>query len=158
MHFTTLFCSFTVLFKTKTMKNQSQILVGGQALRQLGHDRNTDDIDYLIFDSSDSRPFIISNEVDYLNAGSKTTAGKFFNEIYNQEKGNEIASPQSLLELKAYAFVQHCQNFNFRKADACEYDMKFLVRKFNLTGVSIVQKYITSGEWSEVEKIINSVK
>jgi len=59
--------------------------------------------------------------------------------------------------LKAYAFVQHCQNFNFAKADACEYDLKFLVRNFDVKP-NIVKRYISSGELSEINKIINSVK
>ena len=78
-----------------------------------------------------------------------------FNEI---EKNNEQATPNSLFELKAYAFVQHCQNFNFKKADDCEYDIKFLVRNFGITGSKIAKKYMTSGEYSEIEKIIKSVK
>lgn len=136
------------------MKHTDKILVGGQALRELGSDRHTDDIDYLINDKSDSRAFITSEKVDLLNANGNS----FFNEIYQIEKGNEIASPQSLLELKAYAFVQHFQNFNFAKADACEYDIKFLVRTFGLISVKIVKKHISGGELSEVVKIINSVK
>jgi len=131
-----------------------QILIGGQALRKLGSDRHTDDIDYLINDESTKQAFITSDKTDYLNANGN----KFFKEIFNIEENNEIASPQSLLELKAYAFVQHCQNFNFKKADACEYDIKFLVRKFNLTGIKTANKYIADFELQEVNKIINNVK
>lgn len=135
------------------MKKGNQILVGGQALRNLGSDRYTNDVDYLIFDSSTKESFITSDNVDFLNANGN----KFFNDIYQIEKGNSEATPQSLFELKAYAFVQHCQNFNWAKADSCEYDMKFLVRNFGCTA-KIVKKYISSGELSEVVKIINSVK
>ena len=134
------------------MKNQ--ILIGGQALRNLGSDRYTNDVDYLINDTTTKEAFITSDSVDYLNANGN----KLFAEIYKIEEGNEIATPQSLLELKAYAFVQHCQNFKFAKADSCEYDIKFLVRKFNLKGVKIANKYMSSGELSEVNKVINSVK
>jgi hypothetical protein len=146
------------MIKNKTMNTKSQILIGGAALQKLGNDRYTDDKDFLIFDDANNSAFITGKGIDFLNAGSKTFAGKFFNEIYQIEKGNEIASPQSLLELKAFAFVQHCQNFNFKKADSCEYDIKFLVRTFNLKSVKIVKNYITDGELSEVMKIINSVK
>jgi len=131
-----------------------QILIGGQALRNLGSDRHTEDLDYLVNDITTTETFITSKEVDFLNANGN----KFFAEIFKIETGNEIASPQSLFELKVYAFVQHCQNFNFRKADSCEYDMKFLVRKFGIKGSKIARRYITSGEYSEVEKVINSVK
>lgn len=136
------------------MKENSKILIGGQALRNLGSDRYTNDTDYLINDKSTNDAFITSDAVDYLNANGN----KFFAEIYNIEKGNEQATPQSLFELKVYAFVQHCQNFNFAKADSCEYDIKFLVRNFNITESKIARKYITSGEYSEVVKIIKSVK
>jgi len=134
------------------MKNQ--ILIGGQALRELGSDRYTNDIDYLINDESSTEAFKTSKEVDYLNANGN----KFFNEIYKIEKNNKIASPQSLLELKAYAFVQHCQNYNWEKVDSSEYDMKFLVRKFKLNSVSIVKNFVSNGELFEIEKIIKSVK
>ena len=131
-----------------------QILIGGQALRNIGSDRYTNDLDYLVNDISTTDTFITSKEVDFLNANGN----KFFAEIFKIETGNEIASPQSLFELKVYAFVQHCQNFNFRKADSCEYDIKFLVRKFGIKSSLVAKKYITSGEYSEVVKIINAVK
>ena len=131
-----------------------QILIGGQALRNIGSDRYTNDLDYLVNDISTTETFITSKEVDFINANGN----KFFAEIFKIETGNEIASPQSLFELKVYAFVQHCQNFNFRKADSCEYDMKFLVRKFGIKSSLVAKKYITSGEYSEVVKIINAVK
>jgi len=129
------------------------ILVGGQALRNLGSDRHTEDVDFLVDNKDSNQAFITGASVDYLNANGN----KFFKEIYNIEEGNEQATPQSLFELKAYAFVQHCQNFNFAKADACEYDLKFLVRNFDVKP-NIVKRYISSGELSEINKIINSVK
>ena len=135
---------------------ENRILIGGAALRELGNDRYTDDTDYLINDLASKESFINDeeNNIDFLNANGNN----FFNEIYKIEVGNRIASAQGLFELKAYAFVQHCQNFNFKKADSCEYDMKFLVRAFGIKGSTIATKYITSGEYSEVEKVINSVK
>ena len=136
------------------MKENSKILIGGQALRNLGSDRYTEDIDFLIDDKSTTDAFINTVGIDYINANGN----KLFKEIYNIEKGNEQATPQSLFELKVYAFVQHCQNFNFAKADSCEYDLKFLVRNFNITESNIARKYITNGEYSEIVKIIRSVK
>lgn len=135
------------------MKINSKILIGGQALRTLGSSRMTNDFDYLVKLAS-KEAFICSDNVDYLNANGN----KFFAKIYKIEEGNEVATPQSLLELKAYAFVQHCQNFKFQKVDDCEYDMKFLVRKFNLTNVSIIRDYISQGEFQEVMKVINNTK
>lgn len=138
------------------MKTEDKILIGGSALNKLGSDRYTNDTDYLVNDLSrkDSFFFDSENNIDYVNGNGN----KFFADIWNIEKGNEIASPQSLFELKVYAFVQHCQNFNFKKADSCEYDIKFLVRKFRINNSIIAKKYISKGEYSEVEKIISSVK
>jgi len=140
------------------MKTTKQLMIGGTALNKLGSSRITKDIDYLVFDSENKTAFSHDKEknIDYCNANGN----KFFAEVWKMEKNNvgEIASPQALLELKAYAFVQHCKNFFFQKADDCEFDIKYLVRQFNLTGVKIVNKFITAGELSEVEKIINSVK
>ena len=137
------------------MKNQ-RILIGGAALRKLGSDRYTNDTDYLVNDLTSKESFIhdSENNIDSLNANGN----EIFNEIFKIEEGNQIASAQSLFELKAYAFVQHCQNFNFRKADSCEYDIKFLVREYGIRTSKVVKKYITSGEYAEVVKIINSVK
>jgi len=136
------------------MKNQ--ILIGGQALRELGSDRFTNDFDYLINDTSTKESFITSKEVDYLNANGN----KFFAEIFEAEKGNTIATPKSLLELKAFAFVQHCQNFNWEKVDSSEYDIKFLVRTFGLkvSDLRIIKNYISNGVFTEIENIINNVK
>lgn len=136
------------------MKEIQKILIGGQALRNLGSDRYTEDVDFLVNDKSTTDAFINTVGIDYINANGN----KFFNEIYNIEKGNIQATPRSLFELKVYAFVQHCQNFNFAKADSCEYDLKFLVRNFNITESKIARKYITNGEYSEIVKIVRSVK
>ena len=135
-----------------------QLMIGGQALVKLGSNRQTHDVDYLINDTTSQAAFVHDKEknVDFCNANGN----KFFAEIWKLEEKNngEMASPQALLELKAYSFVQHCLNGFFKKADEAEFDIKFLVREFNLTGVKIVKKYVNAGELSEIEKIINSVK
>jgi hypothetical protein len=136
------------------MKTTDKILVGGQALRNLGSDRYTNDVDYLVNDLTSTKAFITSEEVDFLNANGN----KFFNEIYNAEKGNEQATPQSLFELKAYAFVQHCQNFNWKKVASTEYDIQFLVREFGVTESKIAKKYMSTGEYSEIVKIIRNTR
>jgi hypothetical protein len=127
-----------------------KLLIGGQALKQLGSTRHTEDFDYLVNDTTTTKPFITSEEVDYINANGH----KFFNEVFVLEKDNnsEMASPKALLELKAFSLVQHCQNFNFRKADEAEFDIKFLVREFNLELPTIVKKYVSVGEYSEIKK------
>lgn len=137
-----------------------KLLIGGAALVSLGSDRRTEDTDFLIFDSTNKNEFIHdpAGNIDYINAA----ANKFFAEIWDLERNNNtgVASPQALLELKAYALTMHCRNFNFAKADQQEYDIKFLVRKFGLklTGNCIVRKYIDAGAMYEINKVIQSVK
>lgn len=137
---------------------EKQLMIGGQALVALGSSRTTNDTDYLINDESSKLAFThdTAANVDYCNANGNA----FFAEIWKMEAANigPLASPQALLELKAYSLVQHCLNGSWAKADDAEYDMKFLVRNFGLKGVSIVKKYISLGELSEVEKVINSVR
>lgn len=142
------------------VQNQKDMkkLIGGKALMKLGSTRTSQDTDYLIFDKSSTEAFIHDheNDIDYINGNGN----KFFAEIAEIESKliGDIASPQSLLELKAFSLVQHCLNGNFRKADEAEFDMKFLCREFNLTETKIVKKYVSAGEYSEIEKVIKSVK
>jgi len=129
-------------------------LIGGQKLRELGNTRHTDDSDYLVFDT-EKELFSHDDNVDFINAAKHA----FFKEIWNKEIDNSEISLNSLLELKAFSFVQHCQNFNFAKADNDEFDIKFLVRKLGFdVNANIVKKYISAGEMSEIVKIINSMK
>lgn len=130
-----------------------RILIGGQALLNLGSTRGTDDVDYLINDVTTTQTFIHNEDCDLINANGN----KFFSEIFELEKGNDIATPQSLLELKAFALVQHCLNRNFKKADEAEFDIQFLCRTFGLRKLNIVGRYITNGQLSEIYKIINHV-
>lgn len=140
----------------KEIQNNGRILIGGAALVALGSSRSTQDTDYLINDVTSKEAFLHDeeNNIDYLNANGN----KFFAEIWKMEAGNEMASPQALFELKAYAFVQHCQNFNWPKTDDAEYDIKFLARNYGIKGGTIVKRYITSGEYSEIQKIIDSLR
>lgn len=133
---------------------ENKIMIWGQALVQLWSSRSTKDTDYLIFDEKVKKDFLHDedNHIDYCNAWFN----KFFKEIYKIEKWNKIATPQSLLELKAYAFVQHCKNMNFQKADDCEYDMKFLIRKFDLQKTTIVNKYVNEWEMSEINRVFKN--
>ena len=138
------------------MIQRDKILIGGRALVALGSSRNTNDTDYLVNDITTNSPFMFDTEknVDYINANGHP----FFNEIYQLEKGKQIASPQSLLELKAFSFVMHCKHMNWKKVSDCEYDMAFLVREFNLKGCSLVKKYVSESEFVEIEKEIKSIR
>jgi hypothetical protein len=135
-----------------------KLLIGGQALRNLGSSRHTNDVDFLI--NSKFLP-TFSNDaaknIDYINGGG---GNDFFAAICKMEKNNitDTASVQALLELKAYAWIQHYQNGKFQKADDCVYDMRFLVRKFELKNVPVCKKHVSAYEFSEIMKIISSVK
>ena len=114
-------------------------LVGGQKLRDLGSSRYTDDVDYLIFDSSSTDLFINSTEEDLVNCANHP----FYTEIWNS---GEVTA-ELLLEMSAYTFVQHCLNMNFDKADTKEFDIKFLVRLLEgKTELKIVNKYVNVNE------------
>jgi hypothetical protein len=137
---------------------KKQLMIGGQALVKLGSNRVTNDVDYLVDMKESVYAFVHDQEknIDYCNANGS----KFFAEVWKMEEKNygEIASPQALLELKCYAFVQHCLNRFFQKADEAEFDIKFLVRNFQLKELKIVPKYISEGELQEVNKVIQSVR
>ena len=126
-------------------------LVGGQKLRDLGSSRYTDDVDFLIFDKSNSELFICSDSEDLINCANHD----FYTEIW---KAGEV-TPALLLEMSAFTFVQHCLNMNFDKADTKEFDIKFLVRLLECKAeLKIANKYMSVSELSEVKKIIESVR
>ncbi|MCF6319496.1 MAG: hypothetical protein L3J83_09510 [Proteobacteria bacterium] len=133
--------------------NEIKILIGGAALVELGSSRRTQDLDYLIYDKSSPELFMHFHDIDYINAARSD----FYKEIFDLEKGNKIASPQSLLETKANALIQHLQNGYWQKADDAEYDIKYLVRKFKLIGLHILPRYYDQAVIKEVTKIIDSV-
>lgn len=132
-----------------------KLLIGGAALAELGSSRSTADVDYLVHVPGGDL-FQKGDSGDLINAA----AHPFFAAVWEMEAGNigRIASPQALLELKAFALAQHCRNGFWQKADDAEYDIKFLVRNFGLTGVKLVADHIEPGELSEIRKIIGRTK
>lgn len=137
-----------------------KLMIGGAALQKLGSSRGTSDVNYLINDINSDEVFKYDHEnnIVYTNAN----AHGFFKAIWDYEhkvdKVAEIASPQVLLELKCFAYVQHVLNDQFQKVDDSEYDIKFLVRNFQLRRVQIVQDYITDNQLKEVVGIIKGVR
>jgi len=126
-------------------------LVGGQKLRDLGSSRYTDDVDYLIFDSTNTELFICSDKEDLINCANSD----FYSEIW---KAGEVTA-ELLLEMASFTFVQHCLNMNFDKADTKEFDIKFLTRILEgKAELKIVNKYVNVNELAEVSKIIESVR
>lgn len=130
-----------------------KILVGGQALKDLGSPRHTNDVDYLVFIDGDYKNQFIfdkENNIDYINGNSSN----FFNAIYNLEKGNTIASAQSLFELKAFAYLSHVRNFNQNKMNDCVYDLKFLNINFGINRLPTLSKFATKSEINEILNLI----
>lgn len=134
------------------MTTLNKILIGGAALRELGSVRHTDDLDYLVWMDDNFTPFHTSEGVDLINANSTN----FFESIYNIEKGKEIASPQSLFDLKAFALIEHMRNGNFNKVNDCRYDLNFLKINFGIEDINTLKKYITKAEHNEILSNLNS--
>ena len=134
------------------MKYENKILIGGAALVKLGSSRSTSDVDYLIFDENSFEHFFFDkeNNIDYMNGN----ASNFAEEIYKKEKGNKVATPQSLFELKAFAFLSHLRNFNQNKMNDCCFDLKFLNINFGINSLPTLEKYITPEEKTEILNII----
>lgn len=145
----------------KSSKASKQLLINGYALVKLGSSRMTSELNYLVY--KPKQPDFVHNTrtgIVYYNAAGPGTAGRFFAEIWQKELNNigEIASPQSLLELQAFLYTQHCRNGFWQKADDAEYDIKVLVRLFRLTTLSIVANYISAEELAELEGLIRSTR
>jgi hypothetical protein len=134
--------------------NETKILIGGQKLRTLGSDRYTDDTDYLVFRADDAL-FIHEAGCDFVNAA----ANGLLRDVWETEINDDKISLSGLAVLCGWAMVNHCQNFNFRKADAKEYDLKFLTRiSGGKLDLSILRKHLASGEMAEIEKVISEVR
>lgn len=129
----------------------NRILIGGQALRNLGSSRHTNDLDYLVWMEDNFKPFHTSEGVDLINANSTN----FFEAIWNAEKGNEEASPASLFELKAFALIEHFRNGNHNKVNDCIFDLNFLKINFGIVDFPILKKYITKVEIETINELIN---
>ncbi len=138
--------------------NSKRILIGGAALAELGSSRHTEDVDYLVYLEGNPDLFIKDhdNNTDYINAA----AHDFYKELWEREKDviSPIATPLTLLNSKVFAFVQHCKNGFFEKADQAEFDIKFIVRKLNVRDISIVAGYIDPDALAEVQSIIDSIR
>ena len=123
-------------------------------MKLMGSTRHTDDSDYLINDAN----FPMFSKDDSGNDLLNAAKSRFFMAIWNTEKGKEMASPQALLELKAYALVQHCQNGKLQKADDCEFDIRFLARNHGAGKLKIACKHMTTGQAGEINAIIEKVQ
>jgi len=108
------------------MKSQRKILIGGKAMMVHGSNRLTSDTDYLIFDENNFKMFIKDEKenIDYVNGNGCN----FFKEIWKEaiKSDSDIASPEILIELKSYAWVEHMRTFKFLKANNDAYDIRFL--------------------------------
>jgi len=136
------------------MKKDAKLLIGGQALRRLGHDRHTDDTDYLVWDEGGDL-FQHQPTGDLINAA----ANPFLRAVWAAATETEgVADPQTLAELKAWSLIQHCQNMNFRKADQAEYDLRFLGREYGITDLPILRQHELAGPVAECMACLNHAR
>ena len=131
----------------------NRIMIGGKAMNFYGSNRLTSDVDYLVFEPG-REVFFEHDGGDIVNAA----AHPFLHEVWKQEQGNQIVSPQGLMELKAFAFINHCQIGAFMKTYDDEYDMKYLAHKFDIFDVPLIKHFMSPGEYGEVLKILNAVR
>lgn len=129
---------------------KTKVLIGGQALRNLGSPRHTNDLDYLVWMDDNFKPFHTSEGVDLINANSTN----FFEDIYNVEKGNDQATPQSLFELKAFALVEHFRLGNKNKVNDCVFDLNFLKINHGVNDFPVLKKYATKAEIEMINDLI----
>lgn len=130
-------------------------LIGGQKLRELGSDRHTDDVDYMIYDAADDRLFIHKPGSDLVNAAQHP----FYAEIWAMDADSDQVSIRAMQEMTAFSFVQHCENGQWDKADAKEYDIKFLTRLASGNfSFDICRKYISAGAATEINRVVSAVK
>ena len=129
-----------------------KVLIGGQALRELGSSRFTNDTDYLIFDENCYKQFVFDkeNNIDYMNGNGSN----FSEEIWKKEQNNTIASPQSLFDLKAFALLSHFRNNNQNKLNDCIFDLNFLSVNFGIKTIDVLKKYITKEEANFIHSVI----
>ena len=132
-----------------------KLLIGGKALNDLGSPRTTEDVDYFIRDESKDL-FFKENDIDYINAAGHP----LYAALWELEADNigPLASPQTLLISKAFAFVNHCKNGFWQKADDAEYDIKYLVRHCGVRDISLLEPHVDAGAFKEVQKLIDSVR
>ncbi len=138
--------------------NSKKILIGVATLAELESSRHTEGVDYLVYLEDTPDLFIKDhvNNINYINAA----AHGFYSELWEREKDviSPVATPLTLLNSKVFAFVQHSKNGFFEKADQAEFDIKFIVRKLNVSDMTIAARYIDPDALAEVQKIIDSVK
>ena len=132
------------------MSTTKKAMIGGQALRALGHDRHTDDVDFFV--NVPGQPlFSHFDDRDEVNAACH----KFLSLVWdNMTVTDGVADPQTLGELKAWSFINHCQNMQWKKVAATEYDMIFLAREFGVTRFPILEKFAHAGEMSEIMRVV----
>jgi hypothetical protein len=117
--------------------SEVKIMIGGQALRKLGSDRHTEDVDFAIFgDGSEWRTAAEQGDILDMNAHA------FTREVWAAAKPVDgVADAQTLAELKGWALIQHCRQMNWAKVAADEYDLKFLGRECGIRSLPILAKF-----------------
>ena len=117
-------------------------MVGRYALQKLGSSLLPKDLHYLAYVASTDEAYVTDSQRDiiYLNANGHP----FFQQVWEMEQKNigETASPQALLELTAFDYIQHLRNGFWLDAYGDEFNIKFLVRIFHLEGGKVINNHV----------------
>jgi len=128
-----------------------KVLVGGVALMLLGSSMHPRNVEYLVKigpKAIDEFQFFT-----YYNAN----ANAFFNELWEMEKRKKIASPQTLLELRAFNYVNLPVDCDWHIKHNLEFDISFLAgpyNRFNLSGLKILPKYMDKQKLSGFNRFL----
>lgn len=137
------------IFGVPNHKDMKKYLIGGARMVELGSDRRTNDIDFLINEKG-RELFTHEGDVDYINAA----AHPFYAAIWEAAQTEGITA-QLMFEMKAFSLVQHCQNRNFAKVATTEYDLRRLFLDHDTNTAPIARRHMTAGEYNEV---LNTLK
>lgn len=134
------------------MNDSEKIMIGGQALRELGSDRHTEDRDYAVYaDGATWKTETPAGEV--LDFAAHAFTRDVWAAMQPVAAGADmIADAQSLAELKGWALVQHCRQGNWAKVAADEYDLQFLGREYGISELPILAKHEGAGAADEAAR------
>ena len=78
----------------------NKILIGGQALRNLGHNRHTDDVDYLVFDKNLPLFSKLDENTDLINGAKNSFLNAIFEKDFKLKIEKSIEMLKNILKQK----------------------------------------------------------
>ena len=138
------------------VKYITKILIGDKAMSILGTTRLSESSCYLVLEGNFIEDILRDEQTGsiYVNA----LGNAFYEEIYRSEKNNLIASPQAMLNLRAYDYIQYLNGKEFEKAAQADYDIRFLIIRYKLQDINIAKKHLSKLQLQEIENLLKSIK